>query len=322
MSQQLQFELWRECNCKCTFCTLGEDNEFTKNEFKLQAMQSAIDEIKNLKPGEHETVGFIGGEFFQGQLNTEEIHDKFMEMIKVTNEALNKECIKSIWLNVSLLIGDQKDLYEALTYIDQKNKLWLLTSYDLLGRFHTDKMKQTWEYHLNKLHELYPQINRNITSILTGTFIRAYLNGDFDLKSFGKKYHATLFFKNPVKPGYLEELSTTEINKRLGYFFPERKEFIDFLKKYIEKEGIDEYLRLMSLDLRADEVRKNYNEEEMRNIWFLRDREKEQDIEISEHWDYNDMLPCGHNDTCKSYCDSDKCILCDKNFIKKLYDFE
>ena len=68
MSQVLQYELWRECNCKCTFCTLGEDNLKTDTQLKLKSMQTAIDDIKNMKAGEHETLGFIGGEFFQGQL--------------------------------------------------------------------------------------------------------------------------------------------------------------------------------------------------------------------------------------------------------------
>ena len=77
MSLQIQYELWRECNCNCTYCTLGFDNHKTENELKLQSMQTAIDEMKNFEPNEHQTVGFIGGEFFQGQLNTPEIKSKF-----------------------------------------------------------------------------------------------------------------------------------------------------------------------------------------------------------------------------------------------------
>ena len=97
MSLQIQYELWRECNCNCTYCTLGFDNHKTDNELKLQSMQTAIDEMKNFEPNEHQTVGFIGGEFFQGQLNTPEIKSKFMELIKVANDLLNNHIVKDLW---------------------------------------------------------------------------------------------------------------------------------------------------------------------------------------------------------------------------------
>ena len=74
MSQVLQYELWRECNCKCTFCTLGQDNLHTDNDLKLQSLQTAIDEIKELKAGDkiyyinHEKsmyLAIIGKDFFK-----------------------------------------------------------------------------------------------------------------------------------------------------------------------------------------------------------------------------------------------------------------
>ena len=105
MSQVLQYELWRECNCKCTFCTLGQDNLHTDNDLKLQSLQTAIDEIRALKKGEHETLGFIGGEFFQGQLSTEELRNKWFELMGCCNDALNNEIVDTVWLNASLLIG-------------------------------------------------------------------------------------------------------------------------------------------------------------------------------------------------------------------------
>lgn len=315
MSKILQYELWRECNCKCTFCTLGEDNEFTKDELKLQSLQTAIDEIKSLKKDEHEVVGFIGGEFFQGQLNTPEIKDKFFELIKVTNDCLNEGKIKTIWINASLLIGKQKDFYDTLDLIDNKKNLWILTSFDIFGRFHTPKMLETWEYHMDKIHTEYPDVNLNTTSILTGTFVQAYLGDKIDLIKFREKYHTSVFFKNPVKPHFYSQLSNAEINEKLGYFFPKRSDFLAFLKKYLEKEDIAEYDKLISTELRADEVRKNYNEDTRRNIRFLRDTKTLHETELDGIEDVD--LSCGHNDIYASYCDSDKCILCDKTLVRK-----
>jgi hypothetical protein len=318
MSLQIQYELWRECNCNCTYCTLGFDNHKTDNELKLQSMQTAIDEMKNFEPNEHQTVGFIGGEFFQGQLNTPEIKSKFMELIKVANDLLNNHIVKDLWLNASLLIGNQKDLYEAIDLIDDKTKLWILTSYDSIGRFHTPKMLETWQYHMKNIHNLYPEIKLNTTSILTGDFIEKYLNDNIDIKEFKATYHTNLFLKTTVKPGHLSHLSKQEINDKIGNFFPTQERFQEFLFTFYMREGAEEYHNLFSNDLRADEVRKNYNIDTKRNIKFIRDKQTlEETIDLID--EHIDNLSCGHSTIYQCYVDSDDCCICNKQEIGELF---
>ena len=318
MSLQIQYELWRECNCNCTYCTLGFDNHKTENELKLQSMQTAIDEMKNFEPDEHQTVGFIGGEFFQGQLNTPEIKSKFMELIKVANDLLNNHIVKDLWLNASLLIGNQKDLYEAIDLIDDKTKLWILTSYDSIGRFHTPKMLETWQYHMKNIHNLYPEIKLNTTSILTGDFIEKYLNDNIDIKEFKATYHTNLFLKTTVKPGHLSHLSKQEINDKIGNFFPTQERFQEFLFTFYMREGAEEYHNLFSNDLRADEVRKNYNIDTKRNIKFIRDKQTlEETIDLID--EHIDNLSCGHSTIYQCYVDSDDCCICNKQEIGELF---
>ena len=318
MSLQIQYELWRECNCNCTYCTLGFDNHKTENKLKLQSMQTAIDEMKNFEPNEHQTVGFIGGEFFQGQLNTPEIKSKFMELIKVANDLLNNHIVKDLWLNASLLIGNQKDLYEAIDLIDDKTKLWILTSYDSIGRFHTPKMLETWQYHMKNIHKLYPEIKLNTTSILTGDFIEKYLNDNIDIKEFKATYHTNLFLKTTVKPGHLSHLSKQEINDKIGNFFPTQERFQEFLFTFYMREGAEEYHNLFSNDLRADEVRKNYNIDTKRNIKFIRDKQTlEETIDLID--EHIDNLSCGHSTIYQCYVDSDDCCICNKQEIGELF---
>ena len=319
MSKYLQFELWRECNCHCTFCTLGKDNLYTSNDLKLASLNTTIKELNKIKKGEHEVIGFIGGEFFQGQLNTPEIKERFFELIKITNNLLNNNYIENIWLNASLLIGKQQDLYDTLKLIDKKNKLWILTSYDVLGRFHTSKMFETWEYHMKKIYSLYPEINLNTTSILTGAFIEKYLKDEINIRKFVEKYHTSVFFKNPVQSLDDDIVSNKSMNDKIGYFFPKRKDFLQFLKVYLQKEGIAEYNKLLSMDLRADEVRKNYNDSEHRNLKFLRDTKN---LHESMEGCTDEDLPCGHNDIYASYIDSPACMLCDKQLILKINDIK
>ena len=67
MGIELQFELWQECNTRCSYCSLGKENMFTPDKFKMQSLDLAFKELSesNLI---YDVVGFIGGEFFQGQL--------------------------------------------------------------------------------------------------------------------------------------------------------------------------------------------------------------------------------------------------------------
>lgn len=314
MSQVVQYELWRECNCKCTFCTLGEDNLKTSTELKINSLKTAIEDIKNMKQGEHETLGFIGGDFFQGQLNTDEVRNLFFELMSLTNDVLNRNIIDTVWINASLLIGDQKDFYKTLDLFDRKDKVWVLTSYDTMGRFHTQKMFDTWEGHLKKLYNEYPEIRVNITSILTGDFVEKFLNDEIDIHKYNKLYGYTSYFKNPVQPYLGRLVPNSYFQNILGNFFPTRSNMLKFFTKYIDLYGEEEYDKLISTDLRADEVRKNYNTEDKRNLKFIRNRET---LEEFQEGIEDEILPCGHNSIYCSYIDSDKCILCDKKLIKK-----
>ena len=317
-SHVVQYELWRECNCKCTFCTLGYDNLHTDNSLKLQSLQTAIDEIKEMKAGEHETLGFIGGEFFQGQLSTEELRAKWFELMNLCNDVLNKDIVQTIWINASLLIGSQPDFYKTLDLFDKKNQVWVLTSFDTWGRFHTQKMFDTWEGHLEKIHTEYPEVRVNITSIITGDFINKFLNNELDIHKYTKKYGYTIFLKNPVQPLIEDDgVPNTYFNDILPNFFPKRNDMLKFFSKYMEMYGVDEYDRLISTDLRADEIRKNYNNDNQRNLRYTRNRETLQEFQEDDANPEAEIMECGHNNIYKSYIDSDKCILCDKQFIRK-----
>ena len=315
-ANQLQYELWRECNSHCTYCTLGNDNNFTAEKLKLEAMQTAINEIKTLKPGLHDALGFIGGEFFQGQLNTQQVKNKFMELMKVSKDALKNKIVNQVWINASLLIGNQKDLYEALDIFEHLDGVWVLTSYDSFGRFHSQKMLENWEFHLKKIHEEYPEIRTNITTILTGDFVKKYISHEIDLQLFCDKYKSTLYLKSPVLPAHLMNFSKQEINNRIGYFFPKRKDFLTFLLSFLNREGKESYENLMSMELKAYEVRKNENSEiGERNLKFIRDKDTLREFfinETGEEVEEPDVCKKGHANIYQSYCDSDGCMLCDK----------
>lgn len=318
MGKELQFELWQECNSRCTYCSLGKENMFTPDEFKLQSLELAYNELSNSNEI-YDVIGFIGGEFFQGQLNSPQIYNKFMDLMKLVNKKLNDNSIKELWLNATMTIGDQKDLWDTLNLFDDYSKIWILTSYDTIGRFHTPKMLETWENSVNKLHVNYPTIKLNTTSIITGHFIDMYLKDEFNINEFKEKYNTSLFLKTPVKPDHLSHLSKLELNKILGDFFPTQSKFKQFLLKYKLKEGKEEYDNLFSNELKATEMRKNFNNNDLRNITFIRDKKTyKETLDCDSSLKYINTLDCGHSGIYQSYVDTDGCSICDKILIGNL----
>jgi len=104
-----------------------------------------------------------------------------MEMMNIVNEHIKSGVINEVWISATLTIGDQRHLFETLDIFEDKSKVWILTSYDTIGRFHTPKMKRDWLENMEKLREYSKELKINITSILTGDFIDRYLEGTLDL---------------------------------------------------------------------------------------------------------------------------------------------
>lgn len=317
--RQLQFELWKECNSKCKFCYSGEDIICTLDSLKIRNLEFAINKVKDEKIYEEfDEVGFIGGEFFQGQLKNPEVRKLFFELMKITKEKHDKGLINKIWINITLTIGDQKDLYDVLEIFGDDDRLWLLTSYDTKGRFHSQKMEDNWKYHMKHIHFLYPNIKFNTTTILSADFIRKYLNDEIKLKQFRDDYNTDLFFKVPGK-GYVTK---QEMENLVGDFFPNRNDFLKFLKKFKDTEDQHLWDKLFNIKYRADLLYYGFKD---RIVVAGRNKEDASedfkcDKDIQEEWDKfaPKILPCGHLDNYACYIDSDKCALCDKEYVDSL----
>lgn len=318
VKNSLQFELWQECNSLCKYCYLGTENRSTPDFLKIKTLDDVYEKISDMEiyKGDKpvDALSYLGGEFFQGQLNTPEIKEKFMKVMKKTAELLKNEYIKQVWVYATMTIGDQKDLYEMLDLFDfSKGQFWLLTSYDTIGRFHTQKMLDNWEYHVKNIQEKYPKIRFNTTMIVTQDLINRYLNDEFTFNEFSAKWKTSLFFK---QCGW-SNLTKAEMNARMNnMFFPTRESMLSFLMKFYRVEGEDMYDRLFNINYRADNLYRNFNntKQHMELHHRFKDRKNE---EKSEGGDVP-VLPCGHLIYYAAYSDSDECVLCDKEKIQKI----
>lgn len=319
-------------------CYLGESNLCTPIELKLKAINDAIAFLNDEeKIAPYNTVSYIGGEFFQGQLDTPELKDKFFDLMRKTAELQISGKMQEVWIMCTLTIGNQEDLYTSLNILNKAyniagkpelmDQVWIVTSYDTIGRFHTQKMLDNWEYHMQHVHEVYPLIHFNTCTILTQDLITKYLNDEWSFHDFIEKHHTAMFFKQP-SPGSTKPKNTDcelidqyqqckEIMEaKLPGFFPKRETFLEFLVKF-KDDCPDLWDKLFNIKYRADDLYRNYNQDEEGKRMQLNHRAKNKRTEMDE--DFGEMIqkigPCGHLINYYPYIDSKECCMCDKEFI-------
>lgn len=334
--RSFQWEVWAMCNNYCTYCYLGQDNRHTD---KVRQMKSLIDlhkAIDNLDYRIYNNISLIGGDFFQGQLDDPEVHDSFMALIEKCAKAYSEDKIGSMWITCTLTIGDQKHLYEMIEIFEKykcfpregwsASGIWLCTSWDIKGRFHTPDRLENWDYHMLNIQKTYPWIKFNTTIILMEDFMRAVIDHKWSPKEFSEKYKTTLFFKqvglgqivneqmfmddclNPIKAYSRNKIA---VNERLGFdFCPHRRTSLDFLRVFA-MEYPEFYDRLYNIQYRADELHRNFNDN-MNDLKTKRNKHSANETDVAME---NSLNVCGHMINYMPYIDSDKCCICDKKAI-------
>jgi hypothetical protein len=319
----LQFELWQECNNKCKFCFLGTENRFTADDIKIASLKKTIEKISDESIfKEYNCLAFIGGEFYQGQLQNPEVKKLFYTLMDKSADLLNRGVIEEFWTSATLTIGKQEDLYNCLEKFNDKSKVWVLTSWDAYGRFHTPKMLETWEYHMKHLKERFPDIKLNTTIVLTGIVMEKYLSGEIpSFEQFCEKYNTSLFFKQPAPFFNIKDVSACTVDilkfgkikseEEIPHFFPTRSLVLEFYQKFKENETENMWTRLFNVAYRADILERHFND----NSVVTATRNK--NLELSKNYDIGAVtLPCGHTCNFAAYIDSDRCWICDKELFE------
>lgn len=317
---QYQTELWQECNNFCDFCYLGKENRFTPDEIKLKSINDLFDKIKDSNfISKYSNISIIGGDFWQGQLRNPIVKDRFFALSKYIIDLLNDGTLFDSWFTAALTLGNQEDLYELLEYyrntevgkIRHKDSrgFWICTSYDTIGRFHTNDKLKNWQYHMKKLDEY--NVHKNTTIILTEDFMNKVINDEFNIYEFMTEYNTQLFFKHAGSGPYPTK---EELEEKLPNFFPRRETAIIFFKKMLLSYP-DLYDKIFSIQYRADYLIRNFNNGEETFSARYKDRPTEIDTEAEKI-----RKDCGHITDYNSYYDSDACILCDKEKVKELLE--
>lgn len=324
----IQYEIWKECRNRCKFCFLAQDTIHTPDEVKLGGIQNAVENIKrDIANHSIDGVGIIGGDFWQGEMTTEEIRTEFFKLITMCYDYLKSGAINEVWLTATLTIGNQEDLYKALDlYYEmipaaerEQKRLWICTSYDTIGRFHVQKMLDSWEYHMNNISQKYPDVFKNTSLIITNDLIKKTLSGEFDFIKFKEDFGTDIYMKTPSH--YFEdwEEGKKKFTETVGDFFLERKLTIAFLQKL--NETMPELLnKIMNNELRANVLIGHSNTGDF-DVMIRDQEDKHKNICTDlggEDTEKAQIMSCGHEKQYKCYIDSDKCFMCDLQRLFKV----
>ena len=324
----LQFEIWNECNNGCLFCF----NKYvyrTTVEEKIQTLNliySKLTDDEFIK--NYNKVAFIGGEFFQGQLNNKSVRKLFFKLIEQIDKLLNANIINGFWVTATLISKNQDDLFEMLNSIRKKECIWICTSYDTYGRFHTLDAENAWHDNILKIKDISNKIFVNSTTILTGQFIDKYINGEFNIDAFQTYNQCSWYSKPPLLPDSCCLTKKQYNDKIIQNFFPTRHRFLEFLLKFKLSESEFEYDKLFNTQFRSDVFIKTADKgrsilvrdkivetEQIANSNSCADLRNFNDIQLKRQ---KTCANCNHSAEYALYVDSDECFLCDKKRIKAL----
>lgn len=310
----IQFYLWWDCNNNCKFCFAKLLKKYKPTtEDRLHALNYVLKYLNNTNYiKDFDIIGLIGGEFFENQLDSEEVYQKFLEVMDKCVELIKTQTISKLFLMTHLIYPKSDKLDEVINKFKMANiidNLVICTSCDPWGRFNSPERFNLWKSNLYNLRE--QGVGVHVEFILCQKLIDSVLSQEFSF-SFLDDLQISFDFLNPQGYASKDQINGDTKEKTLDNFgkgwLPLRSSFLKFLA-YLQFHYPFKLRNLFTLDKRAQELH-----------FIPQNRVQLRDIETyNENKGVDNVLPCGHSDRFSFYEDSDKCMICDiLNFQKGL----
>lgn len=246
----LQYELWKDCHIGCKFCC----NKGAPDLNKIQSLTFVLEKLEDEEVKDYNEIGFIGGEFFNGELKDTVVKSLFYKVFEKCAKMLKDGTKQKLYITTALIYD--MDLY-LIPFLNQLkewgilDKTLICTSYDVAYRFYTKEREDLWKSNMLRLHNEYPELMLHTEIILTQFFIDAVNNGEFSITDFQNTYHTRCDYIEPASGLYYKDKK--EASKDLPGFFPTKSSYIQFLRKMAETGEID-FDTFVSMELRSSKL--------------------------------------------------------------------
>lgn len=241
----IQFELWKDCSIGCKFCC----NKGQPKINKMESIQYVMDILNSDEVNDYNEVGFIGGEFFNGEI--ESVKDDFYKIFeKVASLNFDK-----IYITAALMYDLNKSLIPFLHYLEGLgiiDKVMICSSFDTIYRFKTNEEKELWKSNMKLLKKLFPSIILHTEIILTEAFMETVLNEEFKINDFRNYFDCGLDFIEPSSGLFYKDKEIA--SKDLPLFFPKKTTFLKFLRKVSIENNWINLDTLLSMELRSNKL--------------------------------------------------------------------
>ena len=241
----VQFEFWKDCSQGCKFCCNKGQPKIDKKE----SIQYIIDILNSDEIKEYNEIGFVGGEFFNGEISEvkEEFYNVFAKVLTLNFD--------KIYITATLIYDINIWLIPFLNYLKELNilnKVMICSSFDTVYRFKTNEEKELWKSNMKELKKLFPEITLHTEIILTEAFMETVLNEEFSIENFRNYFDSGIDFIEPSSGLYY--YNKEEAAKVMPKFFPKKSTFIKFLRKITSENSWISLDTLLSMELRSNKL--------------------------------------------------------------------
>lgn len=280
--KRYEISLWDNCSNGCSFCWTFNSPRSNKVSLEQQILavqkaKSIIDDVKS-----EDDVLITGGEIFDTK--DEKVCKELAQLFDKLIISVIFKKIHHLFIITNFVNSNQKLLdyfYRLLKPLtkSQLECIHITTSYDVIGRFHSEATKQEFFTHLKQFAEILPKRNITVNTIMTKSACEAVLNGWLDIVYLQKQYCCS-WELIPFVSNIESEIPTKQLAfdtlKKVEYQCP------GFINKFLPDYVGD--TTSVYLKLNGDQVK---------------------DSTV-------DKLPCGHSVNFNKYAsDSDTCFMCD-----------
>ena len=246
----LQYELWKDCHIGCKFCC----NKGAPDLDKVESLTFVLEKLDDEEVKEYNEIGFIGGEFFNGEIKDTTVKSLFYKVFEKCAKYINDGIINKLYITTALIYDMDIDLVPFLNQLKEwgiLNKTLLCTSYDFIYRFYTEERENLWKNNMLRLHEEYSELGLHTEIIVTQAFIDKVLADEFSITEFQNTYHTRCDYIEPASGLYYHDKTDASVD--LPGFFPTKRSFIHFCQKMCQTGEID-FDTFVSMELRSSKL--------------------------------------------------------------------
>lgn len=183
-----EFLVWDNCNNNCQFCWQREKPRLYNKMERGMILQQVLEFIKSdrFEKGSH--ILICGGEVFDKPSDFEDL-DIFFSTIVLFMKA---DIVDLLYINTNLIYVNINGLYNLLEMLKEAgltHRIRFTTSYDLQGRFKSERDRTLMLTNLETITQHYPDMYTVVNTILTKPVCEAILDGRYNMAEFMKQYN-------------------------------------------------------------------------------------------------------------------------------------